>query len=65
MAFSPRQEQATALCAAGLSHKQIAQRMGISVHTVRTYLQRAKRRNSCKSSMELAIRYAVQEALAK
>lgn len=65
MAFSPRQEEATALCAAGLTHKQIARRMGISVHTVRNHLQRARRRNACKSSIDLAVKYAVQEAMTK
>lgn len=65
MALSPREKQATALCAAGLSQKEIARAMGISARTVETYLQRARRRNSCKSSMELAVRFAVQEALAK
>ncbi|MFD9907833.1 response regulator transcription factor [Streptomyces sp. NPDC059063] len=41
-ALSPRERQVLAHIAAGLSHKQIARRLGISVHTVGTYLRRIR-----------------------
>jgi DNA-binding NarL/FixJ family response regulator len=41
--FSPRQAQIVSLVAGGLGDKEIAQRLGVSVSTVRTHLQRLYR----------------------
>jgi DNA-binding NarL/FixJ family response regulator len=41
--FSPRQAEIVSLVAGGLGDKQIAQRLGVSVSTVRTHLQRLYR----------------------
>jgi DNA-binding NarL/FixJ family response regulator len=42
--FSPRQAQIVALVALGLVDKEIAGRLGVSVSTVRTHLQRLYRK---------------------
>lgn len=57
--LSPRQKQVSALLAQGKTHREIAQALGISLYTVRTYVERARLRNNCKSSTELAVRFAL------
>ncbi|MFI1676514.1 MULTISPECIES: LuxR C-terminal-related transcriptional regulator [unclassified Streptomyces] len=39
--------------AAGLSHKQIARRLGISVHTVSTYLRRIRSKRTAPTVAHL------------
>jgi len=46
----------------GHTHGEIAHKLGISIHTVRTYVQRAKMRNNCNTSMELAVKFAVSQS---
>lgn len=57
--LSPRQRQVSALLAQGKTHREIAQVLGISLYTVRTYVERARLRNGCNSSTELAVRFAL------
>lgn len=57
MSLSPREMEVTAMLAQGRSHGEIAHKLGISVHTVRNYVQRAKLRTGCRSSLELAVKY--------
>lgn len=60
--LSPRERQVADGLMRGKSHGEIAHELGISLHTVRTYVSRARMRNGCKSTMELAVRYAVEQA---
>jgi DNA-binding CsgD family transcriptional regulator len=50
--FSPRQVQIISLIAAGASDKEIAGRLGISVPTVRTHLQRLYRDRGLRNRAE-------------
>ncbi|MGA4842928.1 response regulator transcription factor [Streptomyces sp. G45] len=52
-ALSPRERQVLAHIAAGLSHKQIARRLGISVHTVGTYLRRIRDKRTAPTVADL------------
>ncbi len=47
--FSPRQEQILTLAAAGLSDKEIAGHLNLSVCTIRTHLQRFYKDNDVHS----------------
>lgn len=60
--LSPREKQVTERLMRGQTHGEIASELGISLYTVRTYVSRARMRNGCKSTMELAVRYAVEQA---
>lgn len=59
MSLTPRETQVTAKLAQGQSHGEIARELGISVHTVRNYVQRAKLRTGSRSSLELAVKYVI------
>ncbi|ATL27319.1 MULTISPECIES: response regulator transcription factor [Streptomyces] len=59
-ALSLRERQVLAHIAAGLSHKQVARRMGISVHTVSTYLRRIRNKRSAPTVAHL-IRLSLTE----
>ncbi|MFK4064317.1 response regulator transcription factor [Streptomyces sp. NPDC029674] len=52
-ALSHRERQVLAHIAAGLSHKQIARRLGISVHTVSTYLRRIRSKRTAPTVAHL------------
>lgn len=54
-ALSPRERQVLAHIAAGLSHKQIARRLGISVHTVSTYLRRIRDKRTAPTVAHLIL----------
>lgn len=55
MHLSRRQSQIMSLVAGGLADKQIALRLGLSVTTVRTHLQRFYRANHLHSRARAAI----------
>lgn len=50
--LSPRQRQVLSLCARNLSDEQIAQRLGISTHTVNTHLRKAFARLGASSRLQ-------------
>jgi DNA-binding NarL/FixJ family response regulator len=50
--FSPRQVEIIGLIAAGASDKEIAARLGISIATVRTHLQRLYRDSDLRNRAE-------------
>ncbi|MET7362917.1 helix-turn-helix transcriptional regulator [Streptomyces sp. NPDC005562] len=52
-ALSHRERQVLAHIAAGLSHKQVARRLGISVHTVSTYLRRIRSKRTAPTVAHL------------
>lgn len=52
--MSPRQAEIVELVAAGLGDKEIATRLGISTHTVRTHLQRVYREQEVRNRAEAA-----------
>ncbi|MEU6989186.1 helix-turn-helix transcriptional regulator [Streptomyces sp. NPDC046465] len=52
-ALSHRERQVLAHIAAGLSHKQVARRLGISVHTVSTYLRRIRTKRTAPTVAHL------------
>jgi DNA-binding CsgD family transcriptional regulator len=51
--LTSRQEAVVALIAAGLSDKQIALRLGLSRHTVRTHLDRVFEKNGFHNRAQL------------
>jgi DNA-binding NarL/FixJ family response regulator len=51
---TPRQSQVLSLVAAGLSDKEIAARLGMSMRTVRTHLERVLREHGLSSRTEAA-----------
>lgn len=51
---TPRQSQVLALVAAGLSDKEIADKLGVSPRTVRTHLERVRREHGLTSRTEAA-----------
>ncbi|WPO74133.1 MULTISPECIES: helix-turn-helix transcriptional regulator [unclassified Streptomyces] len=59
-ALSQRERQVLAHIAAGLSHKQVARRLGISVHTVSTYLRRIRSKRTAPTVAHL-IRLSMTE----
>lgn len=59
MSFSTRELQILRLMESGLGSKQIAHRMGLSVHTVHNHRKNMLAKTACKSSAEL-IGYAVR-----
>ncbi|MEV5990235.1 helix-turn-helix transcriptional regulator [Streptomyces sp. NPDC052115] len=59
-ALSHRERQVLAHIAAGLSHKQVARRLGISVHTVSTYLRRIRTKRTAPTVAHL-IRLSLTE----
>lgn len=58
--LSGRKRQVTLLLAQGNRQKEIARTLDISVHSVKTYLQRARQQTGCDSSIELAVKCAVE-----
>ena len=58
--LTDREREVTALLAQGKTHNEIAHKLGISIHTVRTYVQRARLRTGCDSSLTLAVKFAVE-----
>ena len=59
MGLTNRELQVTQRLARGDSQCQIANDLGISIHTVRSYLYRAKRRTGSRTSIELAVKCAL------
>ncbi|WP_243029732.1 response regulator [Thermus altitudinis] len=58
-ALSPREEEVLRLLAQGLSHKEVAEQLGISEKTVATYRERGMEKLGLKSRSDL-LRYAVK-----
>ncbi len=56
--LSARERQTLALVAEGLSAREIGQRLGLSASTVRTHLERARRRLRARSSAEAVAKWA-------
>jgi DNA-binding NarL/FixJ family response regulator len=52
--FGPREGQVAQLVAEGLADKEIAARLGISVRTIRTHLERLFRRHNLQSRAALS-----------
>ncbi|MCX5206665.1 helix-turn-helix transcriptional regulator [Streptomyces sp. NBC_00237] len=52
-ALSHREKQVLAHVAAGFSHQQVANRLGISVHTVSTYLRRIRSKRTAPTVAHL------------
>ena len=63
MKGSPRQRQVIRLVAAGLSDKEIATQLQLSVATVKTYLGRAYRYNGFKNRAAAAAAFAALDGL--
>ena len=61
-AISDRESEVLRLIAEGLSYKEMADRLGISVKTVETYRERIKEKLSLHSRAEL-VRYALEQGL--
>lgn len=55
-----RQKEVALLKAQGKQYKQIASELNLSVHTVKTYMQRAKDRSGCTSTIEMSTRCAIE-----
>jgi DNA-binding NarL/FixJ family response regulator len=55
--FTPRQSEIVSLIARGLEDKEIARRLGISVATVRTQLQRLYRQIGVPNRSVAAVRW--------
>lgn len=60
--LSPRQAEIVGLVASGLADKEIAQRLGISIHTVRTHLERVFREQEVRNRSEAAARALSEES---
>lgn len=58
--LSNRQKEVAILLSQGKSHKQIAAELQIAVSTVRHYLERARDRTGCATSMELGVKCAME-----
>lgn len=56
----PRERDVMRLRAAGLTEKEIAQRLGIAYCTVKTYSKRARSRTG-KTTIEIAVAVAVAD----
>ena len=54
--FSPKELELIKHLSEGLSSKQVAGRLGISVHTVDTHRRNLLRKTGCKNTMELVVR---------
>lgn len=65
MRATPRQEAIIALAAEGLADKQIAQRLGLSVNTVRTHLERLFRENGFNNRAEAVAALVSQQVEAR
>jgi DNA-binding CsgD family transcriptional regulator len=60
--LSGRQRQIVGLLVAGQSQQEIARGLGISYQTVRKHLSEARARTAARSSLELAVRAAQENA---
>ena len=60
--LSPREEELLGLLATGISNRELASRLGISVKTVESHLENLKAKLGCKSTAELRAR-ALRRAL--
>jgi DNA-binding NarL/FixJ family response regulator len=60
--FSPRQAEIVSLVAGGLGDKEIALRLGVSVSTVRTHLQRLYREIGVHSRSKAVATWFMSEA---
>ena len=58
--LSPREDEVVGLLADGLSAKQIAHLMGISIFTVRAFVRTAKMRLNADSTAQLAAMWAAE-----
>lgn len=58
--LTPRQSQIVEHLCAAQSYDQIALVMGISVQTIKSHLQTAKRNSGAESTLHLAVQYALQ-----
>jgi two-component system response regulator NreC len=58
--LSPREEEVLRLLAQGLSHKEVAEKLGISEKTVATYRERGMEKLGLASRSEL-LRYAARK----
>jgi len=54
--LSPREEEVFALLAEGFPNREVARRLGISVKTVESHLERLKQKLGCGSTAELRAR---------
>ena len=59
MGLTNRELQVAQRLARGQSHCEIAHDLGISIHTVRAYISRAKLRTGSRSTTELAVKCAL------
>jgi DNA-binding CsgD family transcriptional regulator len=55
--ISKRQQQILGLAASGLTDKQIAERLSVSISTVRTHLRRFYRTNDVRNKSEAVAAY--------
>jgi DNA-binding CsgD family transcriptional regulator len=53
--LSPREEEVLCHLVEGLTYAAIARRMGLSVHTVDTYLRRIRRKTSACNTAQLVM----------
>jgi len=60
--LSPREEEVLALLSQGLSNREIAERLAVSVKTVESHLEKLKEKLGCASTAELRAR-ALRRAL--
>lgn len=56
-ALSPREREVLDSLAAGRAYKQIAEQLGVSIHTVRTYIRRIYEKLHVQSSTEAVAKY--------
>jgi len=57
VALSTREREVLDSLAAGRAYKQIAEQMGVSIHTVRTYIRRIYEKLHVQSSTEAVAKY--------
>ena len=61
MEFTPRQDQILSLIALGLTDKEIARRLGISLSTVKTHLRRMYEKHGFHSRGEALAKWLAQK----
>ena len=60
--LSPRQQEIMMLILENKSQKEAANGLGISRRTVECHLRRAREVTGCKSTLDLAVRIAIEES---